>query len=90
MSEFTPADAGRLAQRVLFDEWRGLMREGWLPEAALLAIRTRLAFTSEFEAGPEREAMLLEVSDAVAAMRGIPPADMPGVPQVPDDVAGLG
>lgn len=90
MTEFTPEIAGQLARQVLFHEWRQLIAAGLLTEQGLDEVRARLDETShEFEPGPDKEALYLLVSDAIARKRGIDPADMPGVPVAPDDLSGL-
>ena len=87
----TPAEVGLLMRRVLFDEWAQLVVSGFVTEDGLLAIRTRLDETSrEFEPGPDLELLRIRVDEAVARMRDIDPADMPGSPLVvPDTPEGL-
>jgi hypothetical protein len=82
---------GRTIQRVLFDEWLRQMAAGYLTEAGLLNIRTRLLFTSEFTPGTDRDLMLLHVNEAYAAMHGTDPSAVPTDPEltVPDDASEL-
>jgi hypothetical protein len=88
MVEFTSEVAGRLARRVLFEEWTQLVVSGYLTEEGLLAVRTRLdPVHREFEPGPDLELLRLRVDGAIARARGIEREDMPGALQIPDDVS---
>jgi hypothetical protein len=87
VTEFTPEVAGRVAQVVLFTEWRRLLAAGHLTEAGVLALRCRVGFvSSEFPADSERELLLLDVDEALAAMRG---REMPSAARAPDDLSGI-
>jgi hypothetical protein len=71
----TPEECGRVASVVLFGEWRGLIAAGYVTEAGLLAIRGRLSASNEFEPGPGRDLMLLDVEAALGM--GSPLSTMP-------------
>jgi hypothetical protein len=88
MVEFTSEVAGRLARRVLFEEWTQQVVSGFITEPGLLALRTRLdPVHREFEPGPDLELLRLRVDGAIARARGIEREDMPGALQIPDDVS---
>jgi hypothetical protein len=90
MSEFTPADAGRIMRNVLFDEWRGQLDSGSLTKAGLLQLRGRLDETSnEFEPGPDLELLRLQAADALAAVMGINSDELPGSSPFPNDLSGF-
>jgi hypothetical protein len=89
MPDYDAAAVDRLAQVILFTEWRRLIGAGWVSRGLLLDWRHRLA-GNEFMPGPLRELMALEVADALAGMMGCDPADLPGAPLVPDSPEDLG
>ena len=83
MGEFTPEVAGSVQRLVAFDIFRGQIANGHLTKEGLLTVRARLD-SGEFEPGPDRELLQLEVDDAVAAAYGVSPDDLPGRTPVED------
>jgi hypothetical protein len=77
----SPAEVGRVARLVLFSEIRRLAACGHLTRSGLMHYRARLD-TGEFEPGPDRDLVALEVADALAVEAGVSPDDMPGYPAV--------
>ena len=89
--EFTPQNARRIAQSALIAEWHAQVH-GVLTGAGLVRLRARLRAPEsiEFELGPGVEHLLLLVDEALAKMRGIGPAELPGSPlAMPDTPEGL-
>jgi len=69
------------SQRIVFQVWYDQIRCGYLTEAGLLNIRSRLLFGGEFDRrDPVCDAMLIVVGDAIGQARGVDPADLPGSP----------
>lgn len=90
--EFTLQNARRIAQSALIAEWHAQVTHGVLTEAGLVRLRARLRAPEsiEFEPGPGVEHLLLRVDEALAKMRGIGPAELPGSPlAMPDTPEGL-
>ena len=90
----TPGEDQLVAQIALFREWRSQIEAGALTEVGLMALRARLDETSnEFIPGlsccASLELMRLDAADALAAMIGCRPEDLPGADPVPDDLADL-
>ena len=69
MAEYDAATVDRLAQTVLFAEWRRLIAAGWVSPSLLLDWRHRPA-GHEFMPTPARELMALDVAEALAGMLG--------------------
>ena len=83
MGEFTPEVAGRVQRLVAFDIFRGQITEGHLTRAGLLAVRARLD-SGEYDPGPDRELLQLDLDDAIAAEWGVPVSELPGRAPVED------
>src|SRR5437773_11576735 len=83
---FTVKIAGEVAMRAIFETWREQIVAGHLSEAGLMAIRSRLTASNEFEPGGPRDGMTLDVEEALARLRG---CDPPAWTRAPDDVGGL-
>lgn len=79
MAEYDAATVDRLAQVVLFTEWRKQIAAGWVSPPLLLDWRHRLA-GKEFMPSAGRELMALDVAEALAGMLGCELADLPGSP----------
>jgi len=74
------------SQRIVFQVWYDQIRCGYLTEAGLLNIRSRLLFGGEFDRrDPVCDAMLVVVGDAIGQARGVDPAVLPGSPLAVDD-----
>jgi hypothetical protein len=80
----------RVVQLAILTTWEGQIEDGYLTPAGLEAVRRRLLYGGEFGESTERDHMLILVGDALAAHRGIDPADIPGSPlAVPDSPDGI-
>jgi hypothetical protein len=74
------------SQRIVFQTWYQQIRCGYLTEAGLLNIRSRLLYGGEFDRrDPACDALLVVVGDAIAKGRGVDPAILPGSPLAVDD-----
>ncbi len=75
-------------ERILIEEFTGLVDAGLLNDRGLLAIRSRLVHSHEFRHTAGRDLLVLKLRDAYAASRGIDPSEVPLEPGLaPDDDA---
>lgn len=92
IEEPSPQNPMHIAQRAVIAEWTTQVNLGHLTDVGLERLRFRLRNPEkiEFIPGTDVDFLLVRVDEALAEMRGIDPADLPGSPlATPDTPEGL-
>lgn len=89
MSDMGYEQAAGIVRSVQLEEFRGLLGSESLTRAGLLRLRARLASGEFPRPDPGVDLVALDVDEALAAVLGVDPAELPGRAPVPDTLEGL-